>query len=264
MNAKKNSGNVLFLILIAVVLFAALSHAVTSTNRGSGSIQTESDRLAVAELENYIVNVTTAVERLKIDGCMTYDYTPPQNWLPGSKRCHVFHPDGGGAYYKDLGDTCPKQSVLESLSIGQSCGVMVYAGDLGGDRIYTTRNDQGLFAWNNGGATPFATGQVSTTNGKANTDALVVAGDLAAPYNAANACRALGADWYLPSRDELNLLYLNHAAIGGFVLTGSGAPLWYWSSSETNATAARRHNFRDNWQTNAAKGNVLSVRCIRR
>jgi hypothetical protein len=36
------------------------------------------------------------------------------------------------------------------------------------------------------------------------------------------------SDWYLPSRDELEKLYINRSAIGGFT-TG-----YYWSSSDFN------------------------------
>jgi hypothetical protein len=45
------------------------------------------------------------------------------------------------------------------------------------------------------------------------------------------------ADWYLPSKDELNQLYLQKTAVGG---------VWaavYWSSTESNANAAWTQNF---------------------
>jgi hypothetical protein len=35
------------------------------------------------------------------------------------------------------------------------------------------------------------------------------------------------SDWYLPSKDELNKLYENRVAIGGFVVNGG-----YWSSTQ--------------------------------
>jgi len=40
-------------------------------------------------------------------------------------------------------------------------------------------------------------------------------------------------DWYLPSKDELNKLYTNRVAIGGFATSGSVAT--YWSSSQKGA-----------------------------
>ncbi len=45
------------------------------------------------------------------------------------------------------------------------------------------------------------------------------------------------SDWYLPSKDELNQLYINRVAIGGF------ANNFYWSSTEYNDYFAWLFNF---------------------
>jgi hypothetical protein len=66
-------------------------------------------------------------------------------------------------------------------------------------------------------------------------------------------------DWYLPSKYELNLLYLQRTVVGGF------ANYWYWSSSEaTIGTSAWSQNFGDGsiyeyW----AKWATYCVRAIR-
>lgn len=45
------------------------------------------------------------------------------------------------------------------------------------------------------------------------------------------------SDWYLPSRDELNKLYINKSTIGGFI------PDDYWSSSEYNQISVWSQSF---------------------
>ena len=64
-------------------------------------------------------------------------------------------------------------------------------------------------------------------------------------------------DWYLPSQDELNKLYLNKGAIGGF------ENFYYWSSTEFVANFAWLQNFTSGVQDNANKYDSNYVRAIR-
>ena len=101
-------GNVLFLILIAVAMFAALTYAVTqSTGGGVVDISSEKSEMDVAKVENYEAAVNAALWRLKLaNGCLdeevSYetpagDYENPLS--PVDYRCHVFRPEGGGVPY---------------------------------------------------------------------------------------------------------------------------------------------------------------------
>lgn len=78
--------------------------------------------------------------------------------------------------------------------------------------------------------------------GAANTDKIIAKYGAGSGY-AAGLCRAYNGggytDWYLPSIDELEKLYLNKDAIGGF---GENP---YWSSSEPDNLTAYFWIFRD-------------------
>ena len=78
------------------------------------------------------------------------------------------------------------------------------------------------------------------------------AADLATDYSNSGE-----SDWFLPSKDELNKLYINRASVGG-LSTAS-----YWSSSEYGANSAWRQSFDDGGQTNSAKLNTFYVRPVR-
>jgi hypothetical protein len=64
-------------------------------------------------------------------------------------------------------------------------------------------------------------------------------------------------DWYLPSKDELNKLYINKTAIGGFVAGD------YWSSSESNANNAWRQDFFIGSELDDLKSRTFNVRAVR-
>jgi hypothetical protein len=70
-------------------------------------------------------------------------------------------------------------------------------------------------------------------------------------------------DWRLPSKAELNVLYNNRAAIGGFNPSGSFPAGHYWSSSEPHDTSAWSQSFSDGFQYFDNKYNGLSARCVR-
>jgi hypothetical protein len=64
-------------------------------------------------------------------------------------------------------------------------------------------------------------------------------------------------DWYLPSKDELNKLYLNKTAIGGF------ADNYYWSSTEVGLGNAWTQSFYFGYQDYLNKNLTHYVRAIR-
>lgn len=109
----KERGNVLFLILIAVALFAALSYAVTKSSRGGGAPSKETARIAASQITQYTTLVQQAVSKLRLinrctDTQISFaadsdndgewydaedDYHNP--YAPEDFSCHVFHPAGG-------------------------------------------------------------------------------------------------------------------------------------------------------------------------
>ncbi len=119
--------------------------------------------------------------------------------------------------------------------------------------------DQGLGAWGCYGAS--ITGADGTALGTGNQNTIDI---LAGCDDAGIAARICGdldlngySDWYLPSIDELNKLYLNRAVIGGFVITA------YWSSSETGPNNASLLNFLNGAQLSIEKYNGNYVRAVR-
>ena len=70
----------------------------------------------------------------------------------------------------------------------------------------------------------------------------------------------LYSDWFLPSRDELNLMYENLHLFG---VSGFADYDYYWSSSEPNASTAWVQAFSDGHQGGRGKSNGERVRAVR-
>jgi len=87
-------------------------------------------------------------------------------------------------------------------------------------------------------------------------------------FNEAKQCAAeLDAhghrDWRVPTKAELNMLFKNRAAIGGFNVTGSYPASWYWSASSGLIWSAWEQRFSDGFQGFNDKGRHFAVRCVR-
>ena len=109
---KQQSGNVLFLILISVALFAALSYAVTSSTRsGGGNASKEKAQAGAASLLQFATLLENTVQRLRVSNDCKEDQLDFTNAVykryddagtnsansnaPADRRCHVFDPAGG-------------------------------------------------------------------------------------------------------------------------------------------------------------------------
>lgn len=106
--SRYQRGNILFLILLAVVLFAALAYAVTSSMRGGGrDAGSETVQLQSAQITQYATSLEQSLARMRLmnncrddqisfeNGVVTgYTFTTPN-------ACKLFHSDGGGMTWQD-------------------------------------------------------------------------------------------------------------------------------------------------------------------
>ena len=128
--------------------------------------------------------------------------------------------------------------------------------------IVATVDQSADIQWWNGSFTSTGATGTALGTGSSNTTAIISSQGNIGTY-AAKICRDYRGggfnDWFLPSKDELNKLYLNKEAIGGFSIA-------YWSSSEyidypdMNAWA---QFFSNGVQPGNGRQNKLPVRAIR-
>ena len=155
--------------------------------------------------------------------------------------------------------------------IGESYGggIVFYVYDNGQHGLIAATADQSTgIQWYNGIVRYTGTTGDGLNAGAMNT-ALIVATQLADNQTgnfAAKVCADYSVtvggttygDWYLPSKHELNLLYLQKTVVGGFNNMG-----YYWSSSEFASLFAWYQDFYDGYQGYNIKDYTFYVRAVR-
>lgn len=146
-------------------------------------------------------------------------------------------------------------------------GIVFYIYDNGQHGLIASAADQSTgIRW--GANTSYTRAEADGINGGSNNTAIIIANQASVDGNqfAATLCNAYSATmaavtyagWYLPSRHELNLLYLQNALVGGF----AGAD--YWSSTEQGNGGANNQHFGTGVQTVSSKSAAtIRVRAIR-
>ncbi len=117
------------------------------------------------------------------------------------------------------------------------------------DEPYQWKTDQ---TWTTGTSEGIGTGYVNTYSAMTGTEhpaAEVVRDATHGGYT----------DWFLPSKDELDLMYDNLKAED----MGDFETVWYWSSSEVSANISAYQSFGNGNQRNIDKTRVHNVRAVR-
>lgn len=153
-------------------------------------------------------------------------------------------------------------SIPLPLAVGQAYGggVIFYLDDTGTSGLIAAPFDQGTdVPWFNG--TTLVTHATGTGLGAGSENTAAIVATLGSGSYAAFLCDELVlngfSDWYLPSKDELNALFLQRDAVGGFA-TG-----FYWSSTEHGEGSAWEQVFNSGTQYFTNKNFHINVRAVR-
>jgi len=153
---------------------------------------------------------------------------------PGGGK--IFYTNVAGFTMADTGEICHYLEVSP---------VDLFSSDIWASYLYTETNISGT--------------STSIGAGRKNT-AIILSIDSNAP--AAKSCRdysgGSASDWFLPSRDELNQIYVNMSYIGNISHFS-----WYWSSSQYDNSLVWFQNFDTGKQDKVYKYVSIAVRAVR-
>jgi len=197
-----------------------------------------------------------------------------------NETAYTFTVTATNAIGTSVGSTVSNSVLLGPQQVGDFYGGgVVFYRFVAGDAGYVAGQSHGLIAaivdqssgirWNNGSnVTTGATGTAVGT-GSPNTDAIIAAQGTGSLHAAGLARAYTGGgytDWFLPSKDELNEMFLKRGDINTTASANGGSDFvinYYWSSTESNTNNTWRQYFNDGAQNSRSKDWPSSVRAVR-
>jgi len=159
-------------------------------------------------------------------------------------------------------------SIMYAVGQAKQGGIVFYVDDSGQHGLVVATADYaGTVSWITSSNMNTNALRNGIYGGQYNTDRIneVQSNGSSAALAAAQTTAGNYGDWYLPSKIELNLLYLARNSVGMGASSGI-----YWSSTEVGvvngdaSTTAHTQSFPDGAQATAAKSTAYKVRAIRR
>jgi hypothetical protein len=235
----------------------AITYAVQSAGATGCTINSSTRVLTFTTAGNCVVRATAASTSNYLTGYIDATFTVTTATCAMGGACIVGDtgPGGGIVFYVQASGTFACGSTLSS-----TCKYLEAAPTSG-----TSAWTDASYAWsgNTTGEIGLNARGTAVGSGYKNTVAMVAqsstanrAGTIARAYRGPNNL----SDWYLPSKDELNQLYINRATVGGI------ATNYYWSSSEVYSLETWYQDFGltiSGRQTNQAKYQTYYVRPVR-
>jgi hypothetical protein len=160
-----------------------------------------------------------------------------------------------------IGTVCIDGTIYAGLTPDGNVPMFASPCDYGQSGVGCATGTAASTKWSYGNS--IATGFTGNVTGRSYTASLfALNGNADGPYEAATDCKTLTqnghSDWYLPALAEINVLYVNRAAIGGFTAS------FYWTSTEQGGGSGWAEDFSNGLQNTGTKSNLFPIRCVRR
>lgn len=222
-------------------------------------VTSASPKLTVIPSGNVGIGVTDPDARLEVNGQLKIT-----GGSPGVDKVLVSDADGLASWA-----AMPPPSTTYAVGDFAQGGVVFWVNPSGEHGKVVSIYDVVDIPWSNITNTEIGSSAASDINGAGNTVSIMMQSDHTS--SAAKHCADLEYggydDWYLPSKEELNELYLNEAAVNTTATANGGesfADEWYWSSTEVSAVIVQLKHLGNGNQGTAGKGGILRyVRAIR-